>query len=151
MARRSEPFRPAAPIVPELAAGAILVHAVNGDILLLHELVEDRWSFPKGHVDSGESLRAAAEREVREETGITPTSWGEELGEVSYRFYDPQRALNVHKTTVYFLAYTSQPVAKLESTFDRAEWVDLATALHRVPYETDRRILEAAGQRISPL
>ena len=64
MGKRSEPYRPDAAIVPELAAGAIVVHDPSGEILLLHELEEDRWCFPKGHVDPGESLGAAALREA---------------------------------------------------------------------------------------
>ena len=54
---------------------ALLVR--NGTILLGRRNPErkaypNRWSFPGGHVEEGESLDAALLREVREEVGVTP-------------------------------------------------------------------------------
>lgn len=144
MARRSEPYRPDAPTVPELAAGAVVVDAKDGRILLLHEKEEDRWCFPKGHVDPGESLAEAAIREIREETGLDAVRLGTELGEVSYRFFHPRKGHNVYKSTVYFLAQTNETAVRPEPIFDRFEWVRPADARARLPYETDRKILEAA-------
>jgi 8-oxo-dGTP pyrophosphatase MutT (NUDIX family) len=145
--RRSEPFRPDAPIAAELAAGAVLVHETEGDLLLLHQQDEDRWCFPKGHVDPGESLAEAAMREIREETGLTTIRLEGELDEVSYRFFDPKKGRNVHKTTVYFLARTPDRNPRLESIFDRFEWVSLSVARARVPFDTDRRVLDALAHR----
>jgi 8-oxo-dGTP pyrophosphatase MutT (NUDIX family) len=141
---RSEPYRPDAPIVAELAAGAVLLHEPSGEALLLHQRDEDRWCFPKGHVDPGESLAKAALREIREETGLTEVRLGVEISEVSYRFYRPKTSENVHKTSVYFLAFTSERTTRTEKIFDRAEWFPLETARKRVKYPTDRRVVDAA-------
>jgi len=149
MPPRSAPYRAEAPIVPELAAGAVVVDSDTGRILLLHESSEDRWCFPKGHVDPGESLGVAALREIQEETGLAAVTLGEELGEVSYRFYDLAKAVNVHKTTVYYLGFTAGGKVRTEPIFDQHEWAEVAKALQRVRYETDRRILELARPFLS--
>ena len=147
MSARSEPYRPDAPIVAELAAGAVLLHDPSGECFLLHQRDEDRWCFPKGHVDPGESLSEAALREIREETGFSEIRLEAEVTEVSYRFYRPKTSENVHKTTVYFLASTPERSARAEKIFDRAEWFDLETARARVKYPTDRRVIDAVRQR----
>jgi 8-oxo-dGTP pyrophosphatase MutT (NUDIX family) len=147
MPRAAEPYRPAAPIVAELAAGVVILGTPGARVFLLHQADEDRWCLPKGHVDPGEPLATAALREVREEAGFTRVDLDGELREVAYRFYDPRRSVNVHKTVIYFLGRTTERAARLEPIFDRCDWVDLAEAARRVPYETDRSVLDAARRR----
>ena len=144
MSRTTEAYRPAAPTVPELASGVVIFGIPDGKVFLLHQADEDRWCLPKGHVDPGESLATAALREVREETGFEHVVLEEEIREVAYRFYHPRRAVNIHKTVVYFLGRTSERTARLEPIFDRSEWVDPSEAVERVRYATDREVLEAA-------
>ena len=51
-----------------LAAGAVVFR--RGRVLLIHRPRYDDWSFPKGKLDRGEHVTAAAVREVAEETGL---------------------------------------------------------------------------------
>jgi 8-oxo-dGTP pyrophosphatase MutT (NUDIX family) len=141
-------YRGDRPIVAELAAGAVVVRRDSGQVLLLYHRDQERWALPKGHVEPGESLSVAAMREVLEETGLRGVELGPEVAEVSYRFYSRGREVNVQKTNVYFLAYTSERDTHPEAIFDRAEWVDLDEAIRRVPYDTDRHVLARAGQQL---
>jgi 8-oxo-(d)GTP phosphatase len=127
----------------EMAAGAVILNSDDGEVFLLHQADEDRWCFPKGHVDPGESLTTAALREVREESGFQRVRLFEEILEVNYRFYQPKRERNVHKSVIYFLGRTDEREAKPESLFDRAEWVSLDEAERRLTYELDRDVLRA--------
>jgi 8-oxo-dGTP pyrophosphatase MutT (NUDIX family) len=150
MRRRNLPYRPEAPVVAELAAGMVVLAPGAGPhrVLLLHHAAEGRWCLPKGHVDDGESLATAAQREVREESGLRRVRRGPELLEVAYRFYRPGERRNVHKVSVYFLGRAVGYKVRLEPTFDRSDWVPFAEALRRVPFETDRAVLRAARARL---
>ena len=149
MATHGAPYRPQAPIHPELAAGVILVPSRLRDLLLLLLRSVDRWCLPKGHFDPGESLPETALRETGEETGLRDVQLDKEVGEVSFRFYRDRDRRNVHKSVVYFLAYTRERRVHAEPIFDQYGWVDLPTALARVPYEEDRRMLKAAGRHLA--
>ncbi|MGC2289664.1 MAG: NUDIX domain-containing protein [Thermoplasmata archaeon] len=150
MAYQFVPFRADRPAVAELAAGAVIVEPKGQRFLLLHEPAEDRWCFPKGHVEPGETLLEAARREIAEECGLSDLDIREELGEVAYRFYQPARDRNVFKTSVYFLAFTVQTDTSLEDTFDEARWDLAPDAERRLKFETDRRMLSAAAHRLGP-
>lgn len=65
-ARRSE-----YPDAPRVAVGAVLVR--DGSVLLVKRAgppSQGMWAIPGGRVELGETLQHAAERELREETGI---------------------------------------------------------------------------------
>lgn len=91
------------PTQTDLAVGGIAVRRDpdTGDREVL--LIMDRFGMvapPKGHPEEGETLEEAAEREVREETGLSVVSRAP-IGSVRYRFPNPQGA--TEKVVHYFL------------------------------------------------
>ncbi len=54
---------------PRVAAG-VLFRDGKGDVLLVNPTYKAGWEIPGGYVEEGESPRAAALREVREELGL---------------------------------------------------------------------------------
>ena len=55
----------------ERSCGAIVFREINEELrVLLVQHSASHWSFPKGHVENGESDCETAIREVKEETGI---------------------------------------------------------------------------------
>ncbi len=85
-----------------LAAGAVLVREDHGggpEFCLVHRPKYDDWSLPKGKLNRGEHMLAAAVREVKEETGHTialgrplPTQEYEVAGEPKRVYYWAARA-----------------------------------------------------------
>lgn len=48
----------------------VVVHDAQGRVLVLHNVARNRWEFPGGKLEPGESHQAAAIRETFEETGL---------------------------------------------------------------------------------
>ncbi|PJA32330.1 MAG: NTP pyrophosphohydrolase [Zetaproteobacteria bacterium CG_4_9_14_3_um_filter_53_7] len=74
----------------------------DGNVLLLkrsaNQHCADLWSFPGGKIEAGETPKAAAIRELQEETGLSGSNW-KLLG--IHRFEYPDRLLN-------FMLFTCQ-------------------------------------------
>ena len=54
---------------PRVASGVVLRN-FTGDVLLVKPTYKDGWDLPGGYVEPGESPRAAAARELKEELGL---------------------------------------------------------------------------------
>ena len=63
-----------------LESGGIVIW--DGKVLLRRSK-NNVWLFPKGHVEQGENLQQAAEREIEEETGVLAKA-ADYLGRINY-------------------------------------------------------------------
>lgn len=68
----------------------------DGSIVLVRRVDDGRWSLPGGFVDWGETIAAAATRELREETGLELVALGRMVGIYS----DPDRDPRIHSITL---------------------------------------------------
>lgn len=102
-------------------------------------------ALPKGHIDPGESAAEAAEREVREETGVNARLL-EKLGDIRYWYQrDGQRVLKV--VSFFLFRYRSGSVRDHDDEVDSAEWVPLDDAPRLLSYRGEREMVEAALSR----
>ena len=60
------------------SAGGIVLNQQKNVLIVKQR--NDVWSLPKGHIEDGESVREAAEREIKEESGITSLNLIQDLG-----------------------------------------------------------------------
>jgi 8-oxo-(d)GTP phosphatase len=117
------------------AAGAVLHR--DGLVAVVHRPQYDDWTLPKGKLDPGEDERAAAVREVEEETGHAGTI-ERDLGTIGYEVKDEP------KTVRYYLMVADAGGRPLAEDVDEVRWVALDEAVTLVSYERDREVLDRA-------
>jgi 8-oxo-dGTP pyrophosphatase MutT (NUDIX family) len=89
------------------SAGAVVFRRTGNGVKLLVLRAYKNWDFPKGVVESGEEQLAAAQREVKEETG---------LSDVEYPFGDDYKETipyGNNKIARYYLAETAEHAIEL--------------------------------------
>ncbi|MFL5826479.1 MAG: NUDIX domain-containing protein [Thermoleophilaceae bacterium] len=102
-------------------------------------------ALPKGHIDPGESAAEAAEREVREETGVTG-ALVEKLDDIRYWYVrDGRRVLKV--VSFFLFDYKRGSVEDHDDEVDSAEWVPLADGPNLLSYRGEREIARIALNR----
>ena len=126
----------------EKSCGALVFRKYHGntELLLIKHANGGHWSFPKGHMEPGETEVQTAIREVYEETGI------EILVDESFRetvSYFPKR--DTIKDVVYFLAmaknvdYRPQP-----EEISQIRWVEISRVHSILSYDNDRQLVNRA-------
>ncbi|URN16717.1 MULTISPECIES: NUDIX hydrolase [Streptomyces] len=119
------------------AAGCVLWRrAADGsvEVCLIHRPKYDDWSFPKGKVKAGEELRAAAVREVREETGRVCEP-GALLGTVRYR------AGTRDKEVTYWSAEATAGSFAPNKEVDALRWLAPGEAREVLTHPQDRSLI----------
>jgi len=122
----------------EKSCGAVIYKDDGGtySFLIVHMRL-GHWSFPKGHVESGESEAMTAIREIKEETNLEVTLMKGFRKTVEY---SPKP--NVIKEVVYFIGTpkTNEIICQ-ENEVVAAGWYRFDAAKALLTYQNDRNIL----------
>ena len=130
----------------EKSCGAIVYRRYHGniEILLIKHINSGHWSFPKGHVEEGETEVETAQREIKEETSI------DVIIDPTFRetvSYSPKK--DTMKVVVYFLAKAKNvDFVPQEDEIAEIRWVDISYAASILSYENDRTIVAKARNAI---
>ena len=130
----------------EKSCGALVFRRFHGntELLLIKHANGGHWSFPKGHVEAGETEADTALREIKEETGI------DVIIDPSFReviSYSPKK--DTQKDVIYFIAraqnydYTPQ-----EEEISQIKWVEINRAHTILTYDNDKQLVNKAKQVI---
>lgn len=123
-----------------LAAGGIVLRREQPPRVAVVRLRKrDEWVLPKGKLDEGETPRAAARREVLEETGHNVTV-REFLGTLVYE--SGGRSKIVH---YWSMEAGDEQIRELMSDIRAVDWLPLKAALERLSRDPERTFLEAVG------
>lgn len=130
----------------EKSCGAVVYHKSGNTIKYL--LVKNRngrcWSFPKGHVEIGESEKQTAAREIKEETGLD-VYFKPDFRETG--IYHPFGRTS--KKVVFFLAESKSDKVNIQRReIDYYRWVTMDQAQKLCKHENDIRVLEKVSTRL---
>lgn len=140
--------------IREYTAGGLVFRkkADRLEFLLIQDL-KDRWSIPKGHVESGETLEQTAVREIGEETGLKSLKIIDKLDKIHF-FYRLEGKL-IFMTTFVFLMEATDPAEEVvaensEGIIDVA-WFSGEEARDLIEYKDTKVLLEMALRKINKL
>lgn len=130
----------------EKSCGALVWRRSPADgqryILMIRHKAGGHRSFPKGHMEKGETEVMTAMREVEEETAVR-IHLSPDGGFRRTVHYSPMPG--VKKEVVYFLTETAQTeICPREGEIAEVEWVPLGAAESALTHENDKRVLRAA-------
>ena len=119
----------------EKSCGAIVF---NGNSVLIIEQFQGFYSFPKGHVEKGETEQETAIREVKEETNI-------DIEIISNKRYTINYIIGnrIKKEVVFFIAKAiSYDLKSQENEIISCEFVDKSKVLDKLTYDNVKELFE---------
>lgn len=130
----------ARPGAAQPGAGGVVLSA-DGQRALLVQYSDQTWTFPKGHLEPGETPAQTAMREILEETGV-------QAAELDW--LPPTEYVNArgqHRLIDWFLMQALSEEIQLEDTFQSGGFYPVRQAASLLTFGADRQLLWQAEER----
>lgn len=131
-------------------AGGIVLNE-KGEVALVSEK-NNRWSFPKGRIESGETTLQAALREIWEETGLTSLVVIKEIGTYERPKLNPKTKAekNQNKKFTLFLCTTHQEKLKpIHKEHPEARWFNISKVARTLTHPTDKKFFNSIKRSVA--
>ena len=136
-------------MIREFSAGGVVVRRMRGRAFIAVVRVrDDVLALPKGHPEPGESSAEAAQREVREETGLD-ARLVEKLDDIRYWYArDGERVMKI--VSFFLFRYRAGSIEDHDHEVEEALWIPLEEAPDRLAYRGERDMAKIALSRVAP-
>ena len=135
----------------ERSAGTVIFKKKEGKTiyLLLHyprgiRRPSPYWDFPKGHLEKGEKLEEAAEREATEETGLKGLKFIDGFKETIKYFFKAEGKV-ILKFVTFYLCQTEKEEVKISDEHIGFIWLPYEEALSKLNFQNAKKILKKAN------
>lgn len=143
-------------MLKETSCGAVVYKMTQDGIpifLLVNSKRSNRWGFPKGHIENGESETETAKREIFEETGIKNVKFVENFRQEEVYLIngvlDETKGRLVEKHSVYFLALALEDALDFDKNeISKLEWADIKKAQEFLSFANQKKIIKLAYDKV---
>lgn len=113
------------------AAGGLVINEHREGLIIYRR---GFWDLPKGKIESGEKKKAAAIREVQEETGVQHITLNQKLITTYHTYQDINKKRVLKKTFWYLMsADKTKLIPQAEEGIKKAKWTNLETFMAAKP------------------
>ncbi len=94
-----------------------------------------QWTFPKGHIEQGESVIGTAYREIYEECGLTDLQFVTHLGVYNYDLFWHDESLTKIVHWLLFISPSTDLILNRDEGFISGKWMPYADILSLVTHK----------------
>lgn len=136
----------------EISAGCVVYRKTSShaEVALIQPRDRKAWALPKGLIEQGEAPEHAAQREAREETGLSGDIEAK-IDTIKYSYMakwekPPTRVFKI--VTFYLCKCTGGDPSQHDGEVDRVEWFPIDQAIKTASYPQEKTIIRKAKQLI---